>query len=269
METQKRMAPRNLGTLGLLAFSGSVLLLQHSGCTDAHVDLQHQIAVLQSELERVRAENASARIRTAAPESQVSAAATTLDNAKIEQGFEEAAYKLRATLLENLPDSRVENLTRSAIENDVLDYPIRSNLAIRVRIGEQTYTLQGIPVKANIKGRWILPGAAEIAENFKKLSASQASPTPARPQERVETPSNANGRKASSTVLIQWAGSSATNPGSRSGNGAEPSAEDRRSAAGAPVNAPRDAAPPPGGGNPRPRNSPVMPVQKDIEIKFQ
>lgn len=248
--TPTRPQPRRKGTL--VAISRLIPVLFVAGCSDAQVDLQHQIAALQKELERVRQEKTESKKNTPPSETASLTAPAALEMKILEKNLQQAADKFSVALEENLPGARIEHLTVSDLTEDSLQYPIRASVTFHMQIGGQSYTLPKVPAKANLAGKWVLPEAQSVAKNFKTRSESA---------ER-----DRNDPQAGSTVKIQWDSGRAPGQGAGGAASADSASDARRS--------PQRGEPPQeasgGGGTPqRQRNSPVMPVQRDVEIKFK
>lgn len=252
-----------LKTVRVVLFGAAALL---SGCSDQSADLQRQLVALREEFDRSQAElqNANRELSQlrSQKESAPAAAASTggvANREQLDRSYEAAARDLRGEVEKQVTDVKMENFTFFKPQYE--EFPHRSEFSMEVRIGDRKVQIDRIPVKTSVDGKWVFPTATEVAariERAKSTAASAPASTTTRPHPAVAVPSGPT--PATQTVVIQWDPPSGVSAMREPDRGAPPPP----SALQQPSTPQQPSAP---SAQPSTPNA-VMPVQRDVQIKF-
>jgi hypothetical protein len=247
-----------------------------SGCSDATVDLQQQIAVLKAELEKARAEKSAV---TDVPLQEKPAKPSAADSETLKQNYETAGRALRAALEKELTGVQLESFT--LYQPKLEPHPHKSEFSMEFRSSGTKFNLDRIPVKGSLDGTWFFPSVEAVVTQIERVKAvalaERAAPAPPQPQPRTTlNPAHSAGREptqpamANKTVSVEWdtRGSATAPSGTGIGQPPQPQrAAPARSPMEEPARQPSPLAPPP---PPARQGAPssVMPAQREVQIKF-
>jgi hypothetical protein len=255
------------------------LALGLTGCSDANVDLQQQIAVLKDELEKAKSEKS----KTAAqPPEEKPAKSSAPDQETLKQNYEVAGRALRAALEKELSGVQLESFT--LYQPKLEPHPHRSEFSMEFKTGGVKFTLDRIPVKGALDGTWFFPSVDALMAQIERVKAvaqteqTRALNTVSTPQTRsapAPAPAQSGGRELSSpatankTVSIEWDSQSSAPAPAAAPAGLQPPrvAPARPPMQEAPAPVPRPQEPSQSPSRPGTPNS-VMPAQREVQIKF-
>ncbi len=244
-----------------------------SGCSDATVDLQQQIAVLKAELEKARAEKSAV---TDVPLQEKPAKPSAADSETLKQNYEAAGRALRAALEKELTGVTLESFT--LYQPKLEPHPHKSEFSMEFRSSGTKFNLDRIPVKGSLDGTWFFPSVEAVVtqiERVKAVALAERAAAPPPPAQSRPAPNTAQpvGREptqpamANKTVSVEWDSRGVATAPSSAGIGQPQRVAPARPPMEEPARQPSPQAPPP---SPARQGAPssVMPAQREVQIKF-
>ena len=183
----------------------AVLGMAAASCTDRAADLELRLSTLQQELDRTKAElEAANRKETPAP------GAALASVSEIESNYDRQLREFRQELEGQMSNGRVNSVT--AMHPVIDEKPYTAGFALEATLQGRSVTLDRVPVRAGLDGKWSFPTAAEVLDRLAKGSASAAtgasdsrsvatarsSPADPQPRELVSP------MQATQTIRIDW-----------------------------------------------------------------
>lgn len=245
-----------------------------TGCEEGSTQLEERINQLHSELEKTQGELQDAKRALANAKDELEQAKNSskpasdsgggvIDKTKLEESYMASAKDMRKELESKLKGFVIETCTLHNVRmpENVQPYNSDISLALRSTSGNRPYRVT-LPVKADFTGKWIFPSADEIVARVEAskngIVAENQTSAPGSVTNTSFGAQPAPVMESNGTVVVQWPGANNSTTASAPAPAPAPSYDP----------APRTApAPAPSSNNP---SSPaqVMPVNKDVLIKF-
>jgi len=249
-----------------------------SGCSDATVDLQQQIAVLKGELEKARAEKGAA---STVPLQEKPAKPSAADSETLKQNYEASGRALRAALEKELTGVQLESFT--LYQPKLETHPHKSEFSMEFRASGTKFNLDRIPVKGSIDGTWFFPSVEAVVAQIERVKAvalaerAVATSAPPQPQPRLAPATAHSGARestqpavANKTVSVEWDSRGGGTAPSGAGGGQPPQPQ-RVTPSRPPMDdLARQPSPQPPPPTPSRQGAPssVMPAQREVQVKF-
>lgn len=251
------------------------------GCSDHSQQVEEQVTQLQKQVDQLQgqlqtanrdlsnARDEASRAKAGGsaenkPASDAGGSAALPSKEALEESYETSARALRKQVESKLTNFRVDSCTLHSVQMPESLYPFTSNISFSLRANDGKAYQMDLPVKADFSGKWIFPDTGEIVTRIEAAkNTPPATPAPAGnnlPAGQAETPPPK--MAVDGTIVIQWPGS--PNLPSRPSRAADTSPTPPET----PLQPSRPQVAPP---SPSPQNSnpaPVMPVNRDVLIKF-
>jgi hypothetical protein len=250
-----------------------------ASCSDRGQEMEEKVSQMQRQLDETQkkldaANQALASRAPAAATTQTSTAASSTTGGlpsrdAVEQTYSASVSAFRKDLDSNLKDFRVESCTTHSVQMPAEFFPFTSQLSLALVSSDGKNFTTDIPVKADVTGKWIFPTVAEVTQRIEKVNRAASAPTSSRTtvQNQPGSGQPAPYMKVDGTFVIQWPDSNANTQRVAGRTSAPAPAEN--------MPAPAASAPPPPRPQPTPAQpasqpgaSPVMPVDRDVQIQF-
>jgi hypothetical protein len=263
--TVRRIQFANLlgaGTIGCLLFlaaCGEEPQGLDERITQLHKELDRTQAELQSskeELARLKANPSSVKRDDANP--PPTSSTTVASREALEASYMAEAKALKKQLQSQLKDFTLGSFTLHNVQLPDNQFPITSWISLAFQTGDGKQFRLDFAVKADSKGGWVFPEPAEIARRAaeaKKIAST--SDTPERRAPNEPQPNVATTMPSTSTSVIQWPGSTSSQPSRDAAKSSDPAARQNPAAAPPAPQAPPAQAP-----------KQAIPADRDVLIRF-
>lgn len=233
------------------------------GCSDRSQQFEDRIAELKKKIELLQGQLESAKNNVNKTEGNSPSDSTNSSSPPtkeaLQSSYESLSKSLREEISSKLTGFRIESCTLQSVQMPENLYPFTSEISISLRSSDGKPYQLDLPVKANYAGKWFFPDANEIVERINAVKS--VAPITEKEAAGNQAPSKSRPPMMSvdGTIVIQWGDAPKSPPPSH-----KTSESTATSAPSAPASTPVPTPPP----APAPDKQPVMPVNRDVHIKF-
>jgi len=194
----------------------------------------------------------------------------------VEQTYATSVSTFRKELEANLKDFRVESCTTHSVEMPTEFFPFTSQISLALVSDDGRNFSTDIPVKADATGKWIFPSVAEVTQRIEsvRVASSSTASRSNKPKQSTTTtaaqPPPPPYMKVDGTFVVQWPDSNPQPAASAARTPAIAESQPVATVAPAPTAPPPPAPPQPTAAQSsnQPGAQPVMPVDRDVHIRF-
>jgi outer membrane murein-binding lipoprotein Lpp len=246
-------------------FSATFLI---GGCSDRSQQLEDRVADLKKKIEQLQAQLDAAKQgnEQEKPSAESTSSGALPTKEALESTYEASSKELKNKIAAKLTGFSVENYTTHSVQMSENVYPFTSKISFSIRSNDGKAYQMDLPVKADYTGKWVFPNTDEIvarinsAKNMTPITEKEAASNTASSSQEA-TQNRPPIMNVDGTIVIQWGDAQkpkASTPRTSDSTSAQTSTQ------------PPQPSAPPTSTTPAPSaiKPPVMPVDRDVHIKF-